>query len=167
MLFWMSACIIQTLVICIAPIGYAKISIIRNAAITVDSKGINLCDNAVGDAKSKIQSQLPNSSAINNACLAEKAEAGPIIHVKFSAGTDLDDPLQMIPCDLQRFVVTLKRLSTLTDQQLDKIGASHFKRWFEITLKPGTPLEFVIEQFQSSDHIDVVEPAPRPVPPPS
>jgi hypothetical protein len=74
--------------------------------------------------------------------------------------------MQLIPCDLQMSVVRLRRLTTLNDQQLNKIGASHFKRWFEITLKPGTSLESFIKHLQSLNHIEVVEQAPRPAPPP-
>ena len=167
MLFWMSAFIISTLVACITPTSYKKILIFSNPSFTMEFNKAAMDANALECAKTKIRFQLSNTSSTDSLSQIDKSDTGCcVIHVKFAAWADMNDPMQLIPYGLQKSVVHLRRLTTLNDQQLNKTGASHFKRWFEITLKPGTSLESVIKQLQSLNHIEVVEQAPRPALPP-
>jgi hypothetical protein len=90
-----------------------------------------------------------------------------MIHVKFRTGTNIDSPLLLLPPELRKSVDRITRLFSLSDQQLERMGAPRLKLWFEITLKPETDMDVFLENIKRLDHVEVAEQAPRPVPPPS
>jgi Ca2+-binding RTX toxin-like protein len=90
-----------------------------------------------------------------------------IIQVKFREGTDVDPPEASLPPDLRNSVASITRLFSLSEQELDEIGAGRLKLWFQITLKPGTDAAAFIEDLKRLESVEIAEPAPLPAPPPS
>jgi len=88
-----------------------------------------------------------------------------IIQVKFVSGTDIDPPESILPVNLQSSVATIRRLSTLPDEELDRIGSAQLKLWFEIKLRAGVdPIQF-IEELRRFSSVENAQFAPLPAPP--
>jgi hypothetical protein len=111
--------------------------------------------NNYGASRIRIQYELSN------------AGTSKIIHVRFRTGANIDSPLLLLPPELQNSVASIRRLFSLSDQELNRVGAGRLKLWFEITLKPETHMDEFIEKLKLVEDVEVVEQAPRPVPPPS
>ncbi len=89
-----------------------------------------------------------------------------MIHVKFRVGTNTDSPLLLIPAELREAVANVKQLFSLSDQQLDSMGAGRMKLWFEIKVKPETDMNVFLERLRRLDHVEAAEPAPKAEAPP-
>lgn len=88
------------------------------------------------------------------------------IEIKFRLGTDVESPIEILPLKLLSSVSEIRQSSSLSDKELERIGAESFKRWFVIVLKPGTdPVEF-INKLLDLDTVEIAEFAPLPAPPP-
>jgi hypothetical protein len=89
-----------------------------------------------------------------------------MIHVKFRAGTNIDSPLLLLPSELREVVTNIERLFSLSDQQLNRMGAGRLKLWFAITVKPEVDTNAFLERLKGLDQVEVAERAPKPVLPP-
>ena len=89
-----------------------------------------------------------------------------LIQVKFREGTDVDPPEEALPTNLRDSVAGIRRLITLSDQELERIGGSSFKLWFEITLKPGTDAAAFLNALKELPSVETAQLAPLPPPPP-
>jgi len=89
-----------------------------------------------------------------------------IIQVKFREGTDVDPPEEALSPNLRDSVANIRRLVTLSDQELERIGGGTFKLWFEITLKPGTDAAAFLNDLKQLPSVEIAQPAPLPPPPP-
>jgi hypothetical protein len=143
--------IIFALAVCCGPAGHAENLMAERHSIPMGG----VCFAANGDLM--VGGNLQTS---------DQTEAGAAVHVKFAAGADVSDPMRLIPCRLQETILGIRRLTTLSDQELDQAGAEAFKRWFEITLKPGTSVQSFIKALKTLDHVEAVETAREPAPPP-
>ena len=89
-----------------------------------------------------------------------------IIQVKFKEGTKVIQPGALLPQNLRKSVASVTRLFTLSEEEMDNIGASGLNLWFQITLKPGTNAAAFIEDLKRLESVEIVQPAPLPAPPP-
>jgi hypothetical protein len=85
-----------------------------------------------------------------------------IMNVKFREGTDIDQPEELLPADLRESVARIRRHFTLSDEELDKMGAGEFKLWFDITLKPCIDAAAFLEELRELESVEIAEPAPLP-----
>lgn len=100
-----------------------------------------------------------------------------IVQVKFKEGTNVDSPDLLLPPDLRNSMVSITPLFSLPKPKMDEIMARGKKRsakkmpnlnlWFKITLKPSTNAADFIEKLKRLDHVEIAEPAPLPLPPPT
>lgn len=72
-----------------------------------------------------------------------------LIDIKFREGTDVSLPEELLPLDLRDSVSRINRVSTLSDEELERMGADRFKLWFRITLQPETDVASFIESLES------------------
>lgn len=87
-----------------------------------------------------------------------------IIQVKFREGTNVEDPWTLLPSHLRDSTTSVTSLSTLSEEQLNKIGAWPYL-WFRITLKPGTDAAKFMKELRSLGNVKEAQFAPLPAPP--
>jgi len=90
-----------------------------------------------------------------------------IIRVKLVAGTDLDPPEEALPVDLRNSVDSIERqFSNFTEAELDRLGGGTLKRWFVVTLKPGTDATDFLSQLEDQTNVEsaYIVPPPPPLP---
>jgi hypothetical protein len=106
------------------------------------------------------------TAAVPSTPRAETNDTPLSVHVKFRPGTAIATPEHLLPVPLKDSVASMTPLFTLSDKELDRVGAGELKLWFKLTLKPGTDRGRFIEELKHLDDVEVAEPAPRPAPPP-
>ena len=89
-----------------------------------------------------------------------------IIHIKFQENIDIDSPELLLPQNLRASIATFDPLFTLSDKDLNDLGASNLKLWYRLTLNPGTDSTEFVEALRGLDILEFVEHAPIPAPPP-
>lgn len=89
-----------------------------------------------------------------------------LIDIKFREGTEVGLPEKLLPPDLRNSVSHILRVSTLSDEELERMGAGKFKLWFRITLKPGTDAVSFLETLKRLESVESAQYAPLPAPPP-
>lgn len=132
------------------------IATIKGNGLFADTSPDTIDQSAYDNDVSKIQFRYELSNA----------KASKMIHVKFRKGTNVELPMLLLPPELQNLVVSIRRLYSLSDQDLNKIGASRLKLWFVITLKHETQMDWFIERLRYLEEVDIAMRAPQPIPPP-
>lgn len=79
------------------------------------------------------------------------------IDVKYRIGTDVSNPIMLLPKDLQDAIENIGRLAPA--------GGPEF-RWLRFALKATTDESIFITQLRSLEWVEIAEFAPRPAPPP-
>lgn len=115
------------------------------------------------------ESELFNQILSTFRFMEEDNLAGNTINIKFVDGTDITNPISLLPTDIQTSIESIKPLSTLDSQKLQEIDKTNIglHYWFSITVKSGIDTQQIINQLKRLDIIKYVEKVSIPVPPPN
>jgi len=127
-----------------------------------------------GSNEQIVQTPLPTPSpqpqAINNQP-SEKTGIpegyfAEVIHIKFVGGSE-DVPMEeLLSAHMKNSLEYMRRLITLSDEELQKIGGERLRLWFEIKLLPGIDAVQFMGELRGLSNVESAEFAPLPAPPP-
>jgi hypothetical protein len=89
-----------------------------------------------------------------------------IVRVGFLLGTNLDPPQSALPINLQNSVAGMRKQFSLSDEEIDRIGAGWTRLWFEIALKQDIDTADFLEELQAQANVESAYVVPDPPPPP-
>ncbi len=100
-----------------------------------------------------------------------------IVQVRLRDDAKAESIQAILPAELDQAVATKRRLFTPSEQRLDALKVrgesrilrklSNLNRWFQITLKEDEDADRFMQKLKQIDSVEIVEPAPLPVPPPA